>query len=155
MKRFHALTFLVTVTIIAWSCAPSLKVNSDYDKAVNFSTYKTFTLYNPENVNKAISDLNRTRVINAIKSEMAKKGFVENATNPDLLVNAVAIFEEDTPRELISKVQPDVLVKGGDYNPDKIAGADIVKAKGGSVISIPFVEGYSTTSIESKIKASK
>ena len=94
MKKFHALTCLVIAATIAWSCAPSFKVSSDYDKAANFTGYKTFALYNPENVNNAISELNRSRVINAIRSEMTKKGFVEDTTSPDLLVNAVAIFED-------------------------------------------------------------
>ncbi|MBI4945893.1 MAG: D-glycero-beta-D-manno-heptose 1-phosphate adenylyltransferase [Bacteroidetes bacterium] len=67
-------------------------------------------------------------------------------------VEALIIFEADTPYELIKAVQPDVLVKGGDWKEADIVGADIVKAKGGVVISIPFVEGYSTTSIENRIK---
>ena len=66
-------------------------------------------------------------------------------------VNAVIIFEEDTPYELITHVQPDFLVKGGDWNPAEIVGYDIVKAKGGKVISIEFVDGFSTTNIEKKI----
>ena len=69
-------------------------------------------------------------------------------------VEAITIFNEDTPLELIKAIQPDVLVKGGDWKEADIVGADIVKAKGGSVISIPFVEGYSTTNIEKKIKSS-
>lgn len=67
-------------------------------------------------------------------------------------IEAIIIFEEDTPYELIKAVQPDVLVKGGDWKETDIVGADIVKAKGGVVMSIPFVEGYSTTNIEAKIK---
>ena len=69
-------------------------------------------------------------------------------------IEAITIFEEATPYELIKAVQPDVLTKGGDWKEADIVGADIVKAKGGSVISIPFVEGYSTTNIEKKIKSS-
>jgi rfaE bifunctional protein nucleotidyltransferase chain/domain len=69
-------------------------------------------------------------------------------------VEALIIFEEDTPYELIKAVQPDVLVKGGDWKESDIVGADIVKAKGGVVTTIPFVEGYSTTNIEKKIKSS-
>ena len=69
-------------------------------------------------------------------------------------VNAIIIFEEDTPYELIKAIQPDILVKGGDWKEDQIAGADVVKAKGGRVTTIPFVEGYSTTNIEKKIKNS-
>ena len=94
MKKIHALTYLITVVIIAWSCAPSFKVNSDYDKSADFVGYKKFALYNAENLNKGVSELNRTRVANAIKSEMTKKGFVEDVTSPDLLVNAVAIFQD-------------------------------------------------------------
>lgn len=66
-------------------------------------------------------------------------------------VSAVIIFNEDTPYELIKTIQPDVLVKGGDWKVDDIVGADIVKAKGGEVVSIPFLEGFSTTGIEKKI----
>lgn len=67
-------------------------------------------------------------------------------------VDYVAIFDEDTPYNLINIIQPDVLVKGGDYNPDKVVGKDIVEARGGSLVLIPFVEGKSTTSIINKIK---
>jgi D-glycero-beta-D-manno-heptose 1-phosphate adenylyltransferase len=66
-------------------------------------------------------------------------------------VDAVVVFEEDTPFNLIQIVQPDVLVKGGDWAVEQIVGSDIVMAKGGVVLSLPFVEGYSTTNIEQKI----
>ncbi len=69
-----------------------------------------------------------------------------------LCVDAVCLFDEDTPQELIHLLRPDVLVKGGDYTIDKIVGADFVLRSGGSVEIIPFVEGYSTTSIISRIK---
>ena len=69
-------------------------------------------------------------------------------------VEAIIIFNEDTPLELIKAIRPDVLVKGGDWKPEQIAGADVVKAKGGEVVIIPFVEGYSTTDIEKRIKIS-
>ena len=69
-----------------------------------------------------------------------------------LCVDAVCLFDEDTPEELIKALKPDVLVKGGDYTIDKIVGADFVQQNGGHVAIIPFVEGYSTTSIISKIK---
>lgn len=75
-------------------------------------------------------------------------------------VDAVIIFNEDTPYSLISNIIPNVLVKGGDYdacvsdkqNPKYIVGSDVVKANGGIVQVIQFVEGYSTTKIEEKIK---
>lgn len=68
--------------------------------------------------------------------------------------DAITIFHEDTPYELIKFIQPDVLVKGGDWKENEIVGADIVKAKDGTVVVIPFVDGYSTSNIEKKIKSS-
>ncbi len=67
-------------------------------------------------------------------------------------IKHIILFEEDTPYELIKAVQPDVLVKGADYNPEDIVGYDIVKAKGGEVVTISFVEGFSTTSTINKMK---
>ena len=69
-----------------------------------------------------------------------------------LCVDAVCLFDEDTPGELIKAIRPDVLVKGGDYTIDKIVGADFVQSYGGSVEIIPFVQGYSTTSVIDRIK---
>lgn len=69
-------------------------------------------------------------------------------------VSAVVIFEEDTPYSLIKIVLPDFLVKGGDWNPEEIVGYDIVKANGGEVVSLEFIEGFSTTNIEEKIRNS-
>ena len=62
-------------------------------------------------------------------------------------VEAVILFDEDTPYDLISMIKPDVLVKGGDYTEETIVGADIVKANGGEVVTIPLVEGYSTSGL--------
>jgi rfaE bifunctional protein nucleotidyltransferase chain/domain len=62
-------------------------------------------------------------------------------------VDAVTLFDEDTPRELVTMLQPDVLVKGGDYTVETVAGADEVIAAGGRVEIIPLVPGRSTTSI--------
>lgn len=69
------------------------------------------------------------------------------------IVDYVAIFDENTPYNLIAKVQPDVLVKGGDYQVDNIVGADIVRARGGKVLTVPLVPGFSTTSIIDKINS--
>lgn len=63
------------------------------------------------------------------------------------MVDAVVLFEEDTPQNLIANLLPDVLVKGGDYTVDQIAGAKEVIANGGEVVINPIVEGYSTTNI--------
>lgn len=62
-------------------------------------------------------------------------------------VEGVVVFEEDTPLRLIEKIAPDVLVKGGDYTIDRVVGADFVRSRGGEVVILPFVEGYSTTGL--------
>ena len=66
--------------------------------------------------------------------------------------DAIVLFDEDTPLELIEKIQPDILVKGEDYKPESIVGYDIVTKNGGKVITIPLVEGFSTSSLIEKIK---
>ncbi len=66
-------------------------------------------------------------------------------------VDAIVYFSDPTPYELISSIQPDILVKGADYKPEEIVGYDIVKQKGGEIKTLTFLEGYSTTSIENKI----
>jgi D-glycero-beta-D-manno-heptose 1-phosphate adenylyltransferase len=68
------------------------------------------------------------------------------------VVDAVVVFESDTPLDLIECVAPDILVKGGDWRPDQIVGSDFVLKNGGKVLSLPFVEGYSTTNLETKIR---
>jgi D-beta-D-heptose 7-phosphate kinase/D-beta-D-heptose 1-phosphate adenosyltransferase len=67
-------------------------------------------------------------------------------------VDAVVIFDEPTPREVIARLLPDILVKGGDWPSDQIVGREEVEAAGGRVVSIPFVPGYSTTTILKKIR---
>jgi len=67
-------------------------------------------------------------------------------------VEYVVIFEEPTPRHLIARLLPDVLVKGGDWDADEIVGRAEVEAAGGRVVSIPVVPGYSTTSILQRIR---
>lgn len=79
------------------------------------------------------------------------------------VVDAVVLFNDETPYELIKAIQPEVLAKGGDYDPDVtdpsdskyIVGSELVKENGGEVITIPFKEGYSTSSIVEKIRSSK
>ena len=66
-------------------------------------------------------------------------------------VDYVVIFDEDTPYELIRRVEPDILVKGGDWEPEAIVGRDLVEARGGRVQNLPFVENFSTSSIISTI----
>lgn len=67
-------------------------------------------------------------------------------------VDAVILFDEDTPEQLIRALLPDVLVKGGDYTPETVAGASTITEHGGEVIIIPLVNGYSTTGIIQRMK---
>jgi D-beta-D-heptose 7-phosphate kinase/D-beta-D-heptose 1-phosphate adenosyltransferase len=69
------------------------------------------------------------------------------------VVDAVVIFDEDTPYALIDALRPDVIVKGGDYRPETIVGADLVTARGGSVIVIPLTPGHSTTRTVERLRA--
>ena len=69
-------------------------------------------------------------------------------------VDAVTIFDEDTPAALIEAIVPDVLVKGGDYAPDQVVGRTVVEANGGSLVLIPFVSGRSTSTLIDRIRQS-
>jgi D-beta-D-heptose 7-phosphate kinase/D-beta-D-heptose 1-phosphate adenosyltransferase len=71
------------------------------------------------------------------------------------MVDAVVIFNEDTPAALIQELKPDILVKGGDYEEQEIVGAETVKQYGGRVEIIPLVEGFSTSRLIQKIKGEK
>ena len=66
--------------------------------------------------------------------------------------DAVVIFEQDTPEELIRAIKPDILIKGGDWQKDQIVGASFVESYGGHVKTIPFLKGFSTTSIIERSK---
>jgi rfaE bifunctional protein nucleotidyltransferase chain/domain len=67
-------------------------------------------------------------------------------------VDAVVLFEEDTPAEIIRAVQPDILVKGADWPADQIVGRDTVESRGGRVVRVPVEAGYSTTSLVDRIR---
>jgi len=71
------------------------------------------------------------------------------------IVDAVVLFDEDTPYDLIKAVQPDVLVKGADYKAEEIVGYDILKARGGEVATIELTPGFSTTALINKITSGK
>ncbi len=70
-------------------------------------------------------------------------------------VDAVVLFEEETPLDLINEVKPDVLVKGGDYTVDEVVGRDVVESNGGKVIIIPLIPDRSTTNIIDKVRSTK
>ncbi len=68
-------------------------------------------------------------------------------------VDCVVLFDESTPAELIERLEPDVLVKGGDYDPDTVVGADVVRRRGGRVVIVPLVADHSTTRIVERLRA--
>lgn len=70
-------------------------------------------------------------------------------------VDAVVLFDEDTPRSLVAALLPDVLVKGGDYEPHEVEGREEVLAAGGRVEVLPFLEGYSSTELVRRIRAAE
>ena len=92
-QKFTRSAYLLLLVILAAACGPSLKVSSDYDKAVNFSNYKTFSVYQLKTTG-SVSQLNAERFVNAMKAEMIKKGFTEAADNPDLMLNAVTMLKD-------------------------------------------------------------
>ena len=113
------------------------------------------------NESKKLSDfliigLNSDLSVKKIKGE---KRPINNETDRAYLldnlkpVDAVIIFGEDTPYNLIKNIEPDILVKGGDWKEENIAGADIVKKYGGKVCIIKYVQNYSTTAILEEIKS--
>lgn len=92
MKRYPVLIIASLVTIAMISSCASLKVTHDYDKAVNFSQYKTFMI-DTFRLNQSISQLNQVRTVNAVKAELTKKGMTESAT-PDALVHISVILKD-------------------------------------------------------------
>lgn len=100
--------------------------------------------------------------INSDRSVQANKGagrpITPEAERAEVLsalecVDAVVIFDEETPLEIITALQPDVLVKGADWAEDAIVGRDVVEAHGGRVVRMPIEPGYSTSSIIEKIRS--
>jgi rfaE bifunctional protein nucleotidyltransferase chain/domain len=71
------------------------------------------------------------------------------------MVDAVVVFEQDTPLELIRILEPDVLVKGGDYTESTVVGASDVRARGGRVVIVPLAPGHSTTAIVEKLRGQR
>jgi D-beta-D-heptose 7-phosphate kinase/D-beta-D-heptose 1-phosphate adenosyltransferase len=70
-------------------------------------------------------------------------------------VDAVVLFQEDTPLELITALQPDILAKGGDYTAETVVGREVVEARGGRVVLVPFLPGHSTTLIAERIRTGR
>jgi len=93
MKKY---LIILSYFIFTVGCAPVLRVHTDYDKQVDFSKYKTFSFYGFTDKTSGMSELNRNRIIAAIKAEMVNHGFKEVDANPDLYVNATTILKEKT-----------------------------------------------------------
>ncbi len=93
MKRVTIKNLLLILpAALMFSCKPTLKVNSDYDRSANFSVYKTFSLYYLV-TNRNINELNEDRIWNSIRATMSKKGYIETNQNPDLVVNALSVLK--------------------------------------------------------------
>ncbi len=102
-----------------------------------------------------IVGLNSDRSVRAIKGP--DRPVFPEAERAEVLaalacVDAVCVFDEETPHAIISRLQPDVLVKGADWAADEIVGRDVVEARGGRVVRIPVAAGYSTTNILDRIR---
>lgn len=102
--------------------------------------------------------------VNSDRSVRANKGhdrpITPEAERTEILealacVDGVVVFDEDTPRELIAALQPDILVKGADWAEDAIVGRDIVEARGGRVVRVPIEHGHSTTALLKKIRSQR
>jgi D-beta-D-heptose 7-phosphate kinase/D-beta-D-heptose 1-phosphate adenosyltransferase len=99
--------------------------------------------------------INSDRSVRALKG--AGRPLVSEAERAEVLaalaaVDFVTVFDEESPRSLIAELSPDVLVKGGDYSTGEIHGREAVEAAGGRVLSLPFVEGASTTGIIERVR---
>ena len=99
--------------------------------------------------------------VNSDRSVRANKGpdrpITPEAERAELLaslrsVDAVTVFDEDTPHALITAVQPDVLVKGADWGPDNIVGRDVVEARGGAVVRVKLADGFSSTRLIDRVR---
>jgi hypothetical protein len=94
------------------ACEPALQVTSDYDKTINLQQYKTYQMVQLDVQHQSISQLNQARVVNAVRSEMVKKGF-QGSTDPDLKVNAAVIMQD---KKAVS-ANSDYYGYGGYYRP--------------------------------------
>ena len=109
-----------------------------------------------ERGDKLIVGLNTDKSVKRLKGD--ERPINDHSSRAKILtylssVDAVCLFNEDTPYELIKSIQPDIIVKGGDYKPDEVVGADIVKKNNGEVVIFPTISGYSTSNLVNKIEA--
>jgi rfaE bifunctional protein nucleotidyltransferase chain/domain len=105
--------------------------------------------------NTLVVGVNSDRSVRAIKGD--SRPVTPEQERAEILaalacVDVVVLFDEDTPYALIARLQPDVLVKGADWPEEAMVGRDIVEARGGRVVRVPFEPGYSTTNVIEKIR---
>ena len=100
MQPIKLVALVLPVLAMVSSCGPTLKVSSDYDRDVDFSGYKTYALSRDPDSLVSISRLNHDRILEAVKAEMAGKGFRETSADPDLLVDLVAIHRPRTADDI-------------------------------------------------------
>jgi rfaE bifunctional protein nucleotidyltransferase chain/domain len=146
--------------------AEALVARLRHSKKIVVFTNGVFDLLHPGHI-RYLADARRQGdalvvAVNSDKSVRTIKG-PARPLNPDheraevlaalACIDAVVIFDEDTPQQVISCLQPDVLVKGADWAADAIVGRETVEAGGGRVVRIPLAEGYSTSAIIQRIRA--
>jgi hypothetical protein len=138
-------TILIVVSALFLNACSSVSVSTDYDRTADFSKYKTFTFYEIADKSGALSNLNKNRIINAVKSEMLNKGFKETGTNPDVMVNVTTVLEN---KQSVSS-NTNVYSYGGYYRPYRWGSGymgnttyDVRNYKEGSLI-IDIIDGSS------------
>ncbi|HEY4326243.1 MAG TPA: D-glycero-beta-D-manno-heptose 1-phosphate adenylyltransferase [Mucilaginibacter sp.] len=154
LSKIHDLVFLKT-TIANWQMEGEKVVFTNGVFDLLHIGHITYLAKSAELGDKLVIGLNSDSSVKRIKGESRP---VNDQNNRAALlaslffVDAVVVFEEDTPLNLITALMPDVLVKGADYAVENIVGAKEVIANGGEVKTINFVEGYSSTAIIEKIR---
>ncbi|HEX7845127.1 MAG TPA: DUF4136 domain-containing protein [Chitinophagaceae bacterium] len=146
MKKLMIGSFLLGVSVmLLTSCQPTMHVSTDYDKAANFSSYKTFAMYSLITSNN-VNELNEERLWNSIRREMAKKGYTETNTDPDLLVNAVTII--DNKQKLSGSAISNITTSYGTLEKDNYKEGslviDIIDVKANKLVWQGSVEGEYT-----------
>jgi Domain of unknown function (DUF4136) len=112
MKNTYNIFMIFLAALMLVSCS-TVSVTTDYDKTTSFSQYKTFDFYQLTDKSGSVSDLNKNRIIKAIKTDLLSKGFTQTSSNPDLLVNITTILEDK--KRVIA--QTDYYGYGGYYRP--------------------------------------
>lgn len=122
---------------LMYSCSPTVRVTTDYDRDTNFSEYKTFAVYDLKAQEGQVSQLNVDRVTKAIRSEMLSKGFTETTASPDLKINAISILKNKTS----VSANTDFYGYGGMYRPYRYWGGPMMGGATTTVNTYDYVDG--------------